>query len=250
MVQSGAIDPKAVNFFNNWVDNNVLNKFKGQGVVIGDTLKGIQSDLRETINRLSASTDADQRLIGSALKETQDQIRQLVIRNNPDFAKELKAIDTGYANFKRVERAAAGLGAEEGVFSPAQLQNAVKAMDKSKDKSRFAKGEALMQDLSESAKTALGNKVPDSGTPYRALVAALAAAGGAGAAGFPTVATALGGLAASPLIYSQTGQNALASLLTKRPEFANALASQLNANEQAKLAALIAAQSGRVQGMQ
>ena len=58
-------------------------------------------------------------------------------------------------------------------------------MDRSKDKSKFAKGDALMQDLSESAKTALGNKVPDSGTPYRSMVAALAASGGAGAMGMP-----------------------------------------------------------------
>jgi hypothetical protein len=245
MVESGAIDPDAVKFFNTWVDNNVINKFQGQGAITGQTLKQVQSDLRETISRLSASTDADQRLIGDALKETQDQVRQLVTRSNPQYATELKAIDTGYANFKRVEKAASALGAEEGVFSPAQLQNAVKAMDKSKDKREFAKGEAYMQDLSESAKTALGNKVPDSGTPYRALVGAIAAAGGAGAAGFPSVATALGALAASPLLYSKTGQNALATLLTKRPDIANELATQLRSNEQAKLAALMASQAGQ-----
>ena len=242
LVSNGAIDPKAVSFFNNWLDNNVLNKFQGQGSVGGQTLKQVQSDLRETINRLSASTDADQRLIGDALKETQDQIRQLVTRNNPQYAKELKSIDTGYANFKRVERAASGLGAEEGIFSPAQLQNAVKAMDRSKDKSKFAKGDALMQDLSESAKTALGNKVPDSGTPYRSMMAALAASGGAGVAGFPGVAA---GIVASPLLYSQAGQNAMASLLTKRPAFANALANQLSTSEKAKLAALMASQAGQ-----
>jgi hypothetical protein len=245
MVGSGAIDPQSIKFFNNWVDNNVVNKFQGQGAITGQTLKQVQSDLRETISRLSASTDADQRLIGDALKETQDQVRQLVNRSNPQYAKELKAIDTGYANFKRVEKAASALGAEEGVFSPAQLQNAVKALDKSKDKREFAKGEAYMQDLSESAKTALGNKVPDSGTPYRALVGAIAAAGGAGAAGFPSVATALGALAASPLLYSKAGQNALATLLTKRPDIANELATQLRGNDQAKLAALMASQAGQ-----
>ena len=242
MVQSGAIDPNAVNFFNNWIDSNVVNKFQGQGAITGQTLKQVQSDLRETISRLSASTDADQRLIGDALKEAQDQVRQLVTRSNPQYASELKAIDKGYANFKRVERASAGLGAEEGIFSPAQLQSAVKAMDRSKDKSKFAKGEALMQDLSESAKIALGNKVPDSGTPYRSMMAALAASGGAGAMGMPGVASAL---IASPLLYSQTGQNALAALLTKRPDIANELATQLRGNDQAKLAALIAAQAGQ-----
>lgn len=242
LVQVGAIDPIQVTNFNNWLDRNVLNKFQGQGAITGQTLKQVQSDLRETISRLSASTDADQRLIGDALKEAQDQVRQLVTRSNPQYASELKAIDKGYANFKRVERASAGLGAEEGIFSPAQLQSAVKAMDRSKDKSKFAKGEALMQDLSESAKIALGNKVPDSGTPYRSMMAALAASGGAGAMGMPGIASAL---IASPLLYSQTGQNALAALLTKRPDIANELATQLRGNDQAKLAALIAAQAGQ-----
>jgi hypothetical protein len=139
------------------------------------------------------------------------------------------------------------LGAEEGIFSPAQLQSAVKAMDKSKDKGKFAKGEALMQDLSESAKTALGNKVPDSGTPYRALIAALAASGGAGAAGLPAVATALGGLAASPLLYSGPGQQLTATLLARRPAGANALANSLTANDKVRLAALLAAQAGNRQ---
>jgi len=59
LVQSGAIDPKAVNFFNNWIDKNVVNKFQGQGAVTGQTLKQVQSDLRETISRLAVSTDAD-----------------------------------------------------------------------------------------------------------------------------------------------------------------------------------------------
>ncbi len=242
MIQNGAIKTETIDFVNKWIDNNVLNKFQGQNAITGQTLKGIQSDLRETISRLVASTDADQRLIGTALQEVQDQVRQLVTRSNPQYASELKAIDTGYANFKRVERAAAGLGAEEGIFSPAQLQNAVKAMDRSKDKGQFAQGGALMQDLSESAKTALGNKVPDSGTPYRSMVAALAASGGASAMGMPGIAAAL---IASPLLYSQAGQNMLANILTKRPDFANALAAQLNTNEKAKLAALMAAQAGQ-----
>jgi hypothetical protein len=241
-VNKGAINSASKQFFNNWIDENVLNKFQGQGAVTGETLKGIQSDLRTKIDELSASTVNDERVIANALKEAQDQVRQLVTRSNPQYAKELKAIDTGYANFKRVERASAGLGAEEGIFSPAQLQSAVKAMDRSKDKSKFAKGEALMQDLSESAKIALGNKVPDSGTPYRSMMAALAASGGAGAMGMPGVASAL---IASPLLYSQTGQNALAALLTKRPDIANELATQLRGNDQAKLAALIAAQAGQ-----
>jgi hypothetical protein len=238
MVQQGAIDPNAVRAFDRFLDTNVVNKFQGQQAITGQTLKQIQSDLRERINLLSASTDADQRLMGQALQEVQDQFRQLVIRSNPQNAAELRAIDTGYANFKRVQRASGITGAEEGIFSPAQLQSAVRAMDKSKDKSRFATGEALMQDLSETGKTVLGNKLPDSGTPYRSL-AALIASGGAAGAGYPVIA---GGMLAGPALYSAPGQRLAAAALTARPAGAAAVANQLRANQGIKTSTLAANQ--------
>ena len=238
MVAQGAIDPNAVRAFDRFLDTNVVNKFQGQQAITGQTLKQIQSDLRERINLLGASTDADQRLMGQALQEVQDQFRQLVIRSNPANAAELKAIDTGYANFKRVQRAAGLTGAEEGIFSPAQLQNAVRAMDRSKDKSKFATGQALMQDLSEKGKVVLGNKLPDSGTPYRSL-AALIASGGAAGAGYPTLAA---GMLAGPALYSAPGQRLAATLLTARPVGAAAIANQLRANQGIKSGALAANQ--------
>ena len=42
-------------------------------------------------------------------------------------------------------------------------------MDKSKDKRAFSEGSALMQDLTDAAKTTLPSKVPDSGTPARLM---------------------------------------------------------------------------------
>jgi hypothetical protein len=238
-VDSGAINNASKNFFNKWIDTNVSNKFQGQGAITGETLKGIHSDFRNKINELSASTNNDERVIAGALKEAQDQFRQLVTRSNPQNAAELKAIDTGYANYKRVQNAASKVGAEEGVFSPAQLQNAVRATDKSKDKAKFAKGEALMQDLSESGKTVLGNKVPDSGTPYRTM-AAMLASGGAGLLGYPGIAA---GLAAAPVMYSTAGQKMMATLLAKRPAGAQNFAEQVRNNQQAQMAALLGAQT-------
>ena len=238
-VDSGAIDQASKNFFNKWVDTNIANKFQGQNAITGETLKGIQRDLQTKINELSLSTSNDERVIAGALKEAQDQFRQLVTRSNPQNAAELKAIDTGYANFKRIQNAAGKVGAEEGVFSPAQLQNAVRAADKSKDKARFAEGNALMQDLSEAGKTVLGNKVPDSGTPYRTM-AAMLATGGAGLSGYPGIAA---GLAAAPVMYSTAGQKMMAALLAKRPAGAQNFAEQVRNNQQAKMAALLGAQA-------
>jgi hypothetical protein len=217
MVGNGSIDPAMAKRFESILNNQLMVKFKGDTPTLtGQTMKQIESDLGQLASKFHRSQDADQMLLGDAIQEVQDILRQTVIRSNPQSAEELKAINAGYANFKRVQRAASGLGAEEGLFSPAQLQNAVKALDRSKDKGAFARGDALMQDLSEPAKKALGNKLPDSGTPYRGFLTL----GGAGAAqGLIGPAGAVGVLAA-PAMYSKLGQNALVALLTKRPDIA------------------------------
>lgn len=224
MVKTGSIDPKAAAAFERILKNDVLGKFKGQAAITGQTLKQIESDLGAQISRLARSTDADQRLVSDALQEVQSSLRHLVERNNPAQAAELKAINRGYANFKRVQRAASGLGAEDGVFSAAQLQNAVKATDRSKDKARFARGNALMQDLAEPAKAVLGPKVPDSGTPYRSM-AALGVGGLAGGVTFGLPGAAA--VAAAPVLYSRAGQNALATILARRPQGAEDVANAL-----------------------
>lgn len=246
MVQNSAINPNVKPLFDKIVDGDILSKFQGRGAVTGETLKNIQTDLNNTIKRYSISTDADQVLVAQALKEVRSNLLDLIRRSNPQSAAELKAIDTGYANFKRVEKAAGLAGSEEGVFSPAQLQSAVRAADRSKDKGQFATGNALMQDLSETGKTVLGNKLPDSGTPYRAMLP-LVLGGGAGAAGYPALAA---GMLAGPALYSAPGQRMAATLLTQRPAGANALANQFRGNDRAKLAALMAAQAGNTGNQQ
>jgi len=172
MVDNGALDPKYPALFEKTLANRVIGKFQGQNAMTGQTLKDTESFLSNEIKRFGQSQDPDARLIGDAFKEVQSELRDLVARNNPQYASELKAINTGWANFKRIQRAAGAVGADEGVFTPAQLQNAVKAGDKSKDKARFAEGKALMQDLSGAAKTTMTGKIPDSGTAGRLMLGA------------------------------------------------------------------------------
>ena len=217
MLRNGSLDPKYSAGFDRFMNTNVLNKFKGQNSLTGQTVKQIESDLGQTIARYGKSQDPDAQLYADALREVQSSLRELVARSNPKAATELKAINTGYANFKRLERAAAGVGAEDGVFSPAQLQSAVKALDRSKDKRAFSRGTALMQDLSEPAKSVLGPKVPNSGTADRSFMA---------------LATLLDPKAAAmaltaPVLYSEPGQKALAWLLASRPQAAQSVANSL-----------------------
>lgn len=220
LVQNGNMGEAEAAQFGKILQNQVLGKFQGQGAVTGETIKQMDGELGRLSGNYLRDPSADKRQLGEAIGELQGSLRDLMTRSNPQYAKELKEINTGYANFKRIQRAAAGVGAEDGIFSPAQLQSAVKAMDRSKDKGAFAKGSALMQDLSEPAKKALGGSVPDSGTPYR-MATTMGATGGAGALlGMPA---ALGMLTA-PIAYSKAGQSALATILARRPNGANRLA--------------------------
>jgi hypothetical protein len=220
-VQTGSLNPQAAGTFARILQGDVLSKFRGQQALTGQTLKDIESDLGQQIARFGASQDPDARLVGDALKEVQSSLRKLAERNNPQLAGELKAINTGYANFKRMERAASYMGAEDGIFSAGQLQSAVKAMDRSKDKGRFARGDALMQDLSDSGKSVLGDKVPNSGTADRLMNI------GAAGASFANPAIPLGLLLGAGA-YSRPVQSLLSGAVSSRPSLAQPVAGLLN----------------------
>ena len=163
MVNTGALDPNAGRLFERIVNSDVVSKMADAGPLPGRRSRPSKATWGAQISRLSQSTDADQRLVADALREVQDSLRQLAVRANPALADELGRINAGYAVFKRMERAASGLGTEEGAFTAAQLQNAVKALDKSKDKGRFARGEALLQDPLTLLRRSLVPKFPIAG---------------------------------------------------------------------------------------
>lgn len=193
------------------VQNEVMDKFTTSGRMAGETMKNVESKLGGLIRGYRGASDYNQRLLGDAIQETQASLRRMVERGNPQKGPELKKINTGFANFKRVQEAAGRIGSKEGVFSSAQLRGAVRAKDSSRDKSAFAKGTALMQDLADAAENVLGPKVPDSGTPFRTLMASGPIGLGIGAATSP-----------ASLLYTPTGQRLIAALLTKRPKGAKA----------------------------
>lgn len=221
MVANGSIDPNAAKTFQRILQNDVLGKFKGQNALTGQTMKAVESDLGQKIAQFGGSTDADARLVADALREVQSSLRSLVMRNNPAHAQELKAINSGWSNFKRLERAAGYIGAEDGMFNASQLQSAVKALDRSKDKGKFARGEAFMQDLSDPAKNVLGAKVPNSGTADRLMNAG---ALGSGLLNPAIPASLLGGAA----LYSAPAQRALLAAVSSRPQAAQPIAGLLN----------------------
>lgn len=203
--------------FDRILQNEVLDRFTSHGLMNGETYKGIDSTLGKISADLNGSTNYDDRILGGAVRELKSSLRQALERSTPGISDSLQNADSAYAKFLRVQQAAGMLGAKEGVFTPAQLANAVKGLDSSGRKAAFARGNALMQDLAENGKSVLSQTVPDSGTPMRGLVN-LGILGAAGhSIGMPPAA--IPAVAAASSVYTNSGQKLAQALLAgDRPE--------------------------------
>lgn len=203
------------------VTNKIGDKFR-ERTINGGQWKKIDSDLGRTAAKYLSSADADQRTLGTAIKEAQFSIRNLLERSNPQQSEAIRNANEAFSKFLRVERAASGVGAQEGVFSPAQLLSASRALDESMRKGRFARGGAVMQDIAEQGKNVLGANLPDSGTAYRGIAGA-----GVLGAGYLEPTTLLAPLAIGAG-YSAPAQRVIRGLLMERPELFRSLGGQLS----------------------
>jgi hypothetical protein len=204
--------------FESILKTQLMDKFTPQGLMAGQTFKEAESQLGRLAAGYKGDPNFDKRQLGDALREAQASLRNLMKQQNPQYAKELGAANEAWANFIRVQDAAGRVGAKDGIFTPAQLGSAVRGQDKSLRHGAYAKGEALMQDLSDSGQKVLNQTVPDSGTPYRAALGI--ATGGGLAAVNPAALAATAGASA---LYTQPAQKVIAALLTQRPDIARRL---------------------------
>ena len=195
--------------FDKIIAREIDQRLAPNGVISGDNLKAAEGALGKEAVNFSTSTDAYQRQLGQALKQADVEFRALIQRSSPQNAAELEEINKAYANFKRIQNAASRTGSNEGVFTPSQLHQSARALDKTKDKRAFSEGTALMQDLSGQGKEVLLSKIPDSGTATRLM-------------GSLTNPFALAGLPVSAaaylpmkVLYSRAGQDAANFLVNK-----------------------------------
>lgn len=212
------LEPSQAARFAKLVQEKVVGKLSQAGGMTGETFKQIEADLGKLAKNYGGSPMASDKLLGDAVRELQNTLRRTLERSNPKQSAQLKAVNEGYANFVRLRQAAGMVGAEDGIFTPSQLTNAVKTMDKSAGKGKFAKGEALMQDLSDAGKSVLGNKVPDSGTAERLWSSA--ALLGSGATVSPAIPLSV---LAGSVAYTPALQRALVGAIASRPEGAKAV---------------------------
>lgn len=208
--------------FNAAMKRELYQRMTPQGLMSGESLKSAESALGQQIKRFGGSQDGYQQQLADAFKEAQSLLRSNIERNSPQVAKELSAINKGWANYAILRDAASKVGAKDGMFTPAQLGSSVAAAAKvgkgAAGKARVSEGNALMQDLTDAGQNVLSSKVPDSGTVGR-LAGGLAVGGGM-AAVEPTV---LGATGLASLMYLPGGKQAITALLTKRPQGAATL---------------------------
>lgn len=220
-----ALPQKEQSQFDSVIAKEIDGRLAPNGMLSGQNLKDTWNALRDTSQTFSKSNDAYQSQLGQAFKQAFQELKNHVAATNPpDVVRQLRNTDLGYANFKRLQRAASSVSAEDGAFTPSQLHSAVRALDTSKDKARFATGDALMQDLSAAGKQMLNPKVPNSGTYDRAIMGGLIM--GSPLAPHVTLPV-IGGLGIAAGAYTAPVQNALVALLTKRPDMAPQVASYL-----------------------
>lgn len=234
LASNGDLPPEISTQISNIIDNQVLTRF-GKGVADGQNLKAIESKLGQLIKNYSSSPDVNQREIGQAMKQVNQEVRDLIYRQNPMLRKQLDAINEGYSIFKAVQKAASSVATDEGTFTGAMLQNAVKATDRSKDKAKFAAGKLKLSQLGDDARSVLGNKVADSGTPIRAMV-------GGGALGGSYMANILPetllGMGLASTLYTKPVMNALPSLV-RRPDAVMSLGDMVRSQGQYAIPGLL-----------
>lgn len=200
------------------VQNRVTDLIPENKVLPGGTAKRIDSDLGSLERKYKKSANAQDQTIGEAIGEIKFRIRDEIAAQDPTG--KVADLNKAFAEFVRVERAAASSRLDGGVFTPEQLLAASRSMDESRRKGSFARGQALMQRAGEAGRTVLGSQVPDSGTAERIMsqtaLAGLAAALAKGAVPEPAVGPLLagGGLAA---LYSRPGQAMIRGLAPLGP---------------------------------
>lgn len=100
----------------------------------------------------------------------------------PEVQSMLEPVNAAYANFKLLQRASGSLGAvrQEGIVTPLQMTNAVKANDRSASKVATTEGRALGQQDAQRAQRVLGSELPEvgPGTAEKMGLMGLMASGG------------------------------------------------------------------------
>jgi len=217
--------------FDSAIQRNVLDNITPAGTITPTVGKQADSALGQLAATYRGSSDGSQRLYSQALSQAQSTIKDMFARANPQTAPIIQAADQGWATLVQLEKAGQSIGAmgQDGVFTPAQLTNAVRGSDNTVRNRMSARGDALNQDLSTAAQQVLPNKVNNSGTFDRAAAVMSLPALAEGFMHAPmTTSVGLGAGGLASLLYTPAGKQVALSMLTKRPDLARQLGTALS----------------------
>jgi hypothetical protein len=224
---SAKLDPALSKRFDLELNQAIGSKLSPQtGMMDGIAFKQAESQLGSLARKFQSSTDAFQKDLGDAFAQAQAELRNSLKGSNPQVQAELSNINKGWANFTRLQTAGAKANTAE-MFTPSQLAQAVRQGDTSVRKGAVARGNALMQDLSDAGVNILPSKTPDSGTAGRLAAMGLIGGGAYGASQgmISPEMLAIGAVAGLP--YMPGARKVMTSALTKRPDQAKIIAEQL-----------------------
>lgn len=218
---SSRLRPDEARVFWKVLDDEILRPLSVGRGVDGITFKQMEANLGEEASKFLKSTSGHEKNLGEAILSLQESLRSNLVRLNPQYADQLQRVNASFANLVRLQKAAGTVGASEGIFTPAQLAQAVRSSDRTVRKNQYAQGRALMQDLSDAARSAMPTAVPDSGTAERLMLNAGALGSGLYSPAIPA------GLAAASIPYFSPVTRAIGSAMTVRPQSAQTLANML-----------------------
>lgn len=219
MAQS--MTPEMAKRFKDTFDDVLQARMSANGSMLGATYKQVDSKLGQEAAKFGKSSDPLQKELGDAYAQLQALLKDQAARTNPGFASAIAKSDTAWANLVRVEGAGKAAQNTEGLFTPAQLNMAIRQADQSTRGRAVSRGTALMQDLGDAGQTVLGNKVPNSGTADRLML------GGAGLGAYFVNPAIPAGLLGGAAAYSSPVQNMLRGMVANRPASAQAIRNSL-----------------------
>ena len=191
----------------------------GSGPMDGNAWKAVDAELRAAADAADAASQntPSMRFARDTLRDVRRAWQGMLERSAPQARAGVRAADEATANLVRVREASQGAGtaARGGVFSPADLNRAVRSGDSTAGNRAYASGDALMQDLTDPAARVLPSTVPDSGTPLRGIISAGGPAALLGQLGWATpeqLIIGLGTLGAGSALYSRPVQTAINAL--------------------------------------
>ena len=199
-----------------YVQDNIFNRSPNLN---GEIAKKIESDMRNKIQNLkTGNSTAEERSIAQALdnvyRQWRSSLTSAVDSANSGAGAALRENDAAYRAIMAVDDAASSRGAQNaenrGMVTPNQMRQAIERSDKSKNNAssrRTPTGNApfdRLNRLTDAAQDSLTNRVPNSGTTDRAMLAAVGLGGGAGYL-TNTLPAMLGGAAATGAAYSRPG---------------------------------------------